>query len=82
LNGYRTGWCTATGSAPYQLQAGDFYVFYSTNRKGEDKVPRIAIRMEGDRVAEIRGIDAQQELEQDLVETMEEKAKNPNPETT
>jgi hypothetical protein len=75
LQEYATGWCTASGSAESQLEAGDFYVFYSKDEKGEDKVPRIAIRMEDGEIAEIRGINNGQELEPRLIETMEEKAK-------
>jgi hypothetical protein len=78
LTSYSTGWCTASGSAEAQLHAGDFYVFYSKDDRGQDKVPRIAIRMEDEQIAEIRGIGQKQELEPGLVETMEEKAKTLN----
>jgi hypothetical protein len=51
-------WCTAgEGTATTQLESGDFFVFttpWPTWRGGH--VPRIAIRMEDDRIAEIRGI--------------------------
>jgi len=57
-----TPWCTKTNAAS-QLRAGDFYV-YAT--KGEDgsMIPRIAIRMEGDQVGEVRGVASEkQDLE-------------------
>lgn len=75
LQGYGTGWCTATGSAEGQLEKGDFYVFYSKDAEGKDKIPRIAIRMERGKIAEIRGINKAQELEPEVYEIMEEKAK-------
>jgi hypothetical protein len=74
LQGYCTGWCTAIGSAKYQLEIGDFYVFYSKDKDGNDKLPRIAIRMQGEQIGEIRGVNANQELEPEAVKIMEEKA--------
>lgn len=74
LQGYGTGWCTAgEGTAQMQLDAGDFYVYYSKDTQGEYKVPRVAIRMEQGKVAEVRGIEANQNLEGDLVEIAEAK---------
>ena len=72
LQSYNTGWCTAgEDMARSQISGGDFYVFYSKDKDGHDKVPRIAIRMEGDEIGEIRGIDGDQELEPELYDTME-----------
>lgn len=68
LRGKGTGWCTAEGSAYSHLQGGDFYVYYT---KGADKKytePRVAIRMEGDQVAEVRGVNHRQELEPALLD--------------
>ncbi len=57
LKGYGTGWCTAgEGYARTQLAGGDFYVFYSRDKDGVNRVPRIAIRTEDGQVAEVRGI--------------------------
>lgn len=76
LQEYSTGWCTAgENTAKSQLQQGDFYVFYSEDHQGDEKIPRIAIRMAGDEIAEIRGVGDAQELEPEMYETMEEKAK-------
>ncbi len=57
LEGHGTNWCTVGEStAKAQLQGGDFYVYYSLDSKGEPTVPRVAIRMEGERIAEVRGV--------------------------
>lgn len=80
VRSYRTGWCTAgRETAGKQLETGDFYVWCSTNPEtGEDEVPRIAVRMEQGRVAEVRGIvgGKRQELEPALVDTVMEKIKD------
>jgi len=64
LQGHGTGWCTAGEStAEAQLQGGDFYVYYSKDKHGSPTVPRAAIRMEGDNIAEVRGVAAEQNLD-------------------
>ena len=76
LKGYNTGWCTAGEStAKTQLQGGDFYVYYTLDENEEYKVPRIAIRMGGNNIAEIRGIAKGQNIESDMEEVVEEKLK-------
>jgi len=79
LQGHGTGWCTAgEKTAEEQLEKGDFYVWYSTDEEGQDTVPRLAIRMENGSVAEVRGIDASQEIEPALIDTaMEQVQKLP-----
>jgi hypothetical protein len=63
LEGKNTGWCTAVRStAQSQLAQGDFYVYYSRSSSGKPN-PRIAIRMEGKKIAEIRGIGANQNFD-------------------
>ena len=77
LRGKGTGWCTAEGSAEGQLESGDFYVYYTKNTATDQYTePRIAIRMQGGQIAEIRGVDKQQELEPQLVDIAKEKYKN------
>jgi hypothetical protein len=77
LKGYRTGWCTAAMEvAQSQLQQGDFYVYYSKDTDGNDRIPRVAIRMDNGRIAEIRGVNKSQELEPEVTDIMEEKAKS------
>jgi hypothetical protein len=65
-----TYWCTKT-NASSQLRAGDFYV-YVTDDAGGNPIPRIAVRMEGDRVGEVRGnASAAQDLEADMLPVAE-----------
>lgn len=57
-----TPWCTKTNAAS-QLRGGDFYV-YATRGEDGSMIPRIAIRMEGERVGEVRGVASEkQDLE-------------------
>jgi hypothetical protein len=64
LQGYGTGWCTAGEStAEMHLRKGDFYVYYSYDEDGQATVPRVAVRMEDGQVAEVRGIEAGENLE-------------------
>lgn len=72
LHGKGTGWCTAEGSASDQLEQGDFFVFYTNNKNGKATEPRIAIRMEEGRIAEVRGVNQGQEVEPELLETAEQ----------
>src|SRR5262249_37865543 len=46
---------------------GDFYVYRTANAQGEFVVPRIAIRMENECVAEVRGIGSHQHVENQMV---------------
>jgi DNA-binding phage protein len=65
LRGKGTGWCTAVGDATAmtQLSNGDFYVYYSRDSEGSNTIPRIAIRMLGHSVVEVRGIEKGQNME-------------------
>jgi hypothetical protein len=73
LQGHGTGWCTAGEStARTQLDGGDFYVYYSNNKQGKPAIPRAAIRMQGNAIAEVRGVGANQNLDPyigDVVDT-------------
>jgi hypothetical protein len=63
LSEKNTGWCTAVkGTARNQLKYGDFYVYYSNSGSGKPN-PRIAIRMEGRLIKEVRGIADSQNLD-------------------
>jgi len=73
LRGKGTGWCTAEGSAPSHLQNGDFYVYYTKGTSGNYSEPRIAIRMQGNEIAEVRGVNHRQELEPALIDVAQEK---------
>ena len=60
-----TAWCTKRfATAETQLKNGDFHVFYTLDKQGKPTIPRIAIRMQGDQIGEIRGVeDSQQNVE-------------------
>ena len=65
-----TYWCTKT-NASSQLRGGDFYVYVT---KGEKELfPRIAIRMEGDEVGEVRGNKSSvQDIEEEMLPIAED----------
>lgn len=64
IQGHGTGWCTAGEStARSQLQGGDFYVYYSLDEQNQPTIPRVAIRMDGDSIGEVRGIANNQNLD-------------------
>lgn len=64
IRGRGTGWCTAgENTAKTQLQSGDFYCYYTLDDNKEASIPRIAIRMENDKIAEVRGISYKQNLD-------------------
>jgi len=74
IQGHGTGWCTAGEStAKAQLETGDFYVYYSQDQEGEDTIPRVAIRMEGSGIGEVRGIAEEQNLDPYIGPIVEEK---------
>lgn len=68
-------WCTkGFGTAERQLRGGDFYVYYTLDKQGSPAIPRIAIRMEGENIGEVRGVaDNQQNLEGNMTDIAEEK---------
>lgn len=78
LQRYNTGWCTAGSkeTAKTHVEGGDFYVYYSIDENGEYKIPRIAIRMNGNIIEEIRGIAENQNIESDIEIIVEEKLKD------
>ena len=74
LQGKGTRLCTAgTHTAANQLSKGDFYVYYTPDNNGNDTMPRVAIRMEGNQVAEVRGIAPRQNVEDNLLDVVAEK---------
>jgi hypothetical protein len=79
IKDYPLEWCTADyDTAKSQLQGGDFYVYYSHNKDGEAKIPRVAIRMVGKgkkaKIAEPpRGIGPNQNLDPDIHPKLDEK---------
>ncbi len=76
LQGKGTAWCTAGyGTAATQLEGGDFYVYYTKGTLGNPTIPRIAIRMDGDRkIGEVRGVaDTAQNLEGNMTPILDTK---------
>ncbi|QLY23957.1 hypothetical protein [Bdellovibrio sp. KM01] len=70
LEGRNTGWCTSgEATAQRQLSGGDFYVYYSKDGKGQSVLPRVAIRMDGDQIAEVRGVGKDQNLDSQILAT-------------
>jgi hypothetical protein len=65
-----TPWCTKS-LAQSQLEGGDFYVFVTQDNQGTYK-SRIAIRMDGDEIGEVRGILDDQGLEPGMSSISEE----------
>lgn len=71
---HKTGWCTAgVEVAKSQLSRGDFYVYSSQDESGVSSIPRAAIRMEGDKIAEVRGIAPDQNTDQYINPVVREK---------
>jgi len=70
-----TAWCTkGFATAEAQLKGGDFYVYYTLDKKGQPTIPRIAIRMRGNEVFEVRGVaDSDQNIESNMLDIAEEK---------
>ena len=74
IQGYGTGWCTAGESvAQKQLSGGDFYVYYSLDDTGKPTIPRVAIRMTDNKIAEVRGIAQSQNLDPYINEIVDKK---------
>jgi hypothetical protein len=75
LQGYPLEWCTATNieTARTQLQGGDFHVYYSQDENAFSVIPRVAIRMTGNSISEIRGIEKDQNIDQFIQPVIDEK---------
>jgi hypothetical protein len=74
IQGRGTGWCTAgEATASTQLRVGDFHVYFSENAHGVPVLPRLAIRMQRDGIAEIRGVAPKQEIDPFIPPVLEKK---------
>ena len=74
IRGKGTGWCTAgENTAHAQLEEGDFYCYYSLDDDGKPTIPRIAIRMTGEKITEVRGIAYKQNPEPYMNEVLADK---------
>lgn len=77
LQTFSTGWCTADEhTAAKHLAAGDFYVFYSEDDRCMPRIPRAAIRMQDNKIAEVRGIAERQNLDPYIGDVVAEKMKD------
>jgi hypothetical protein len=80
LDGYPLEWCTANpDTAKNHLEGGDFYVYYSLDQDGNAKIPRLAIRMEDEDIAEVRGIAPNQNLDPYITPVLDEKMQDFGP---
>ncbi|MBQ9071614.1 MAG: hypothetical protein IJY25_00445 [Bacilli bacterium] len=76
LRGYNTKWCTTgKGTAIAQLKEGILYIYYTLDKNNEYRIPRIAIRIKGNQIVEIKGIGKYQNLESGLENVVEQKIK-------
>ncbi|MEK7587128.1 MAG: hypothetical protein AAB453_04635 [Patescibacteria group bacterium] len=76
LEGYPLEWCIRNaGTAENYLNGGAMHLYYSINPDGEAVVPRLAIRMQGEEIAEIRGIANNQNLDPYITPVVEAKIK-------
>lgn len=74
INGYNTGWCINQKEiAENYLSLGEIEIFYTKDSNGDFKIPRIAIRMFGNSIQEIRGVADNQNLEKSMLKPLEEK---------
>lgn len=74
LQGYNTKWCTKNkDTAKSQLNEGNLFIYYTLDKNNQYKIPRIAIRMKGNEIVEIKGIGKYQNLEPDMEKIVEEK---------
>ncbi len=76
LQGYGTGWCVAGESvAKNYLELGDFYIYYSIDKKGKPTIPRAAIQMNGNQIGQVRGVAPEQNLDPYIGSVVQEKLK-------
>ena len=64
-----TPWCTKS-LAKSQLTRGDFYVYTTPDANGKP-TPRLAVRMDGTNVGEVRGVDPGQAIEPEMLPVAE-----------
>ncbi|MFA6006247.1 MAG: hypothetical protein WC764_00770 [Candidatus Paceibacterota bacterium] len=81
LEGHPLEWCIADlTTAQNYLDGGDMHLYYSINEAGEAIVPRLAIRMQGEHIGEIRGIAHDQNFDPHIAPKLDEKLKDFGPE--
>ena len=74
LAGHPLEWCIRDFStAQNYLQGGNFYLYYSLDQNGQPIIPRAAIRMEANTIAEVRGIAPDQNLDPYIAPVVQKK---------
>lgn len=74
LRGKNTGWCIERSSwVEKYLEKNDIYVFFTENKEGEFVNPRIAIRVLGSKIEEVRGILSSQNIESEMLPILSSK---------
>lgn len=74
ISGRGTGWCIAgENTVKSYLSQGDMHLFYTRDDAGNSTIPRVAIRMEGSSIAEVRGISFKQNLDPYIAPIVEKK---------
>jgi len=83
LQGYNTGWCTASSienchnqlHGNHEYLGGDFYVYYTKDYNNNFKIPRLAILFERHYIREARGIEVGEKVEAELQNILDTKLK-------
>lgn len=74
LEGKGTGWCIAGETvAKDYLDLGDMHIYFTKDKKGKYNIPRVCIRQEEGHIAEVRGIEKDQNLEAEMNEITDKK---------
>lgn len=74
LEGKITGWCiTGEAVARDYLKEGNMHIYYTKDKSGNYSIPRICLRFDHDKIAEIRGVDATQNMEPDMLDVIDKK---------
>lgn len=65
-----SGWCLTTPElARRYLRDGELHIYFSDDERGRPTQPRLAIHLERDQIAEVRGIAANQNIDADIAAT-------------
>ena len=77
LSGKGTGWCIASEStAASYLSKGTFDIYFTKDSQGEYTNPRACIRTENRSIAEVRGINPDQNMEPEVIDIVDKKLDN------
>lgn len=74
LEGKGTGWCiSGEETASKYLEQGDIHIYFTKDSDSKLSLPRVAVRMENGSVAEVRGVNSDQNLEPEFIDIAKEK---------